>query len=521
MNKQRLGTIFALGLLSVLLLIPSVSADIELVGFEGFEDQTVGIAASALDNTQSETGPFYVIANDATGAGSNIVATDRAAPGSSNSLKFDFPLTSNTDYKNVVFDFNNYLRMCEDGVANGIFEVDVNFESLVPFMAVQLGDGISGSSSVALASAGTTIGIRLNGAGTGFQAWSRSTTTTTTATIPTIVAAADTWYHFTFSELTCGSNTAEHFKFTVHDAVANTTGFVSIGASAGTLPKLSTAIFAVCRQDAAGPCIADDVWIDNIEISAQSPPEPPSALQAEVVEHLTGTGGGDTTGTSFTVEVIFPVSIDDPNQEDGDFVYEIQYVFDGSTIQTNDGIDGNDGNGFRQHIFQIGGPSVPAAPFTVKVRAAAGTLFGDYSCTVVVNSDEEDDIDNCGEVAELPGGTPSSSSLTNCFGCTSFPTSGPGSRPFGIDIGVVAEGLNISAVGVQVLIGLILMVVFSIWLYRGTQSYVIAILGAIMGLVLAVVIGLVPPWVVMVMVLCILVILGKMIFGSFTGGEES
>lgn len=127
-----------------------------------------------------------------------------------------------------------------------------------------------------------------------------------------------------------------------------------------------------------------------------------------------------------------------------------------------------------------------------------------------------------GEGGQTTTSTTSSSTNTGCLGCTALPSTGPGSRPFGIDINYVAQGLNISAIGVQVLIGLILMVVFFIWMYRGSGGSIIAgILGSGLGLAVATIIGLVPPWVVMAVVLALLIILGKMIYGGFSGGEES
>jgi hypothetical protein len=126
-----------------------------------------------------------------------------------------------------------------------------------------------------------------------------------------------------------------------------------------------------------------------------------------------------------------------------------------------------------------------------------------------------------------PGGVTTSSSTSTtsgtstapvCLGCTSLPSTGPGSKPFGIDINYVAQGLNVSVLGVQILIGFILMVIFFIWMYRGSGGSVIAgMFGSVLGLAVATVMGFIPPWAVMLVVLAILVVLGKMLFGAFTG----
>lgn len=115
----------------------------------------------------------------------------------------------------------------------------------------------------------------------------------------------------------------------------------------------------------------------------------------------------------------------------------------------------------------------------------------------------------------------SSSSTGGCLGCTTLPESGPGSAPFGINITYVANGLGISRLGVQVMVGLILVVVFAIWMYKGTGSVIAAMFGAGLGLMVAVVMGLVPAWVIMAVVLFLILAVGKLIFGGFTGGEES
>lgn len=102
-------------------------------------------------------------------------------------------------------------------------------------------------------------------------------------------------------------------------------------------------------------------------------------------------------------------------------------------------------------------------------------------------------------------GTPGSNGT--CFGCT-------GRNVFGINIDQTADGLNIPVKSVQALIGLILMVVFAIWLYRGTESVLMAMVGALAGLVVAALIGLVAMWIVMLIVLALLIIFGKMVFGA-------
>lgn len=93
-------------------------------------------------------------------------------------------------------------------------------------------------------------------------------------------------------------------------------------------------------------------------------------------------------------------------------------------------------------------------------------------------------------------------------------------NPFGINITYVADGLHVSVISIQVMVGLILVVVFSIWMYRGTGSVILATLGAGLGLIVATLMALIPAWVIMAIVLFIIVVLGKMFFGGFTGGEE-
>ncbi len=125
----------------------------------------------------------------------------------------------------------------------------------------------------------------------------------------------------------------------------------------------------------------------------------------------------------------------------------------------------------------------------------------------------------CGEGQETTSSSSTSSSQFNDVG-DSVVGGGDG-HPFGINVTWTAEGLDLPVVGVQVLIGLILMVVFSIWFYKGTGSVVLATLGAALGLIVGTVMGLVPPWVIMAVVFMLIIIVGKMLFGGFNGGEES
>ncbi len=156
---------------------------------------------------------------------------------------------------------------------------------------------------------------------------------------------------------------------------------------------------------------------------------------------------------------------------------------------------------------------------------ATSTSINRYNLFSITTINETAPGEGSGSSSSSSSSGSGSGSLTsgsgNCLGCSPLPTTGAGSRPFGIDVNYVADGLGLPVVGVQVLVGLILVVVFAVWMWKGTGSVVMTVLGAGLGLLVATVMTLIPAWVVMAIVLFLLIIFGKMLFGGFGGGEES
>ena len=121
-----------------------------------------------------------------------------------------------------------------------------------------------------------------------------------------------------------------------------------------------------------------------------------------------------------------------------------------------------------------------------------------------------------------PSGNPSPAPLST----SSSPTTGASfsgnqnDNILGINVTATAKGLNVNRVVVLILISVVLMGVFFIWIYRNTDSIIGGVFGAFMGFILSIALGLLPQWVMIAIVLILLIIFGKMLFGGFYAGSE-
>jgi hypothetical protein len=173
-----------------------------------------------------------------------------------------------------------------------------------------------------------------------------------------------------------------------------------------------------------------------------------------------------------------------------------------------------------QNLFIAGSTKVYRYNITANTTGDPVDVINDgASCgSPLTTGDNDDDDTSVTSTNTLGGNIDVGFTQTGTY---TNPFSNTNDNIFGIDLQYTADGLGIEVSAVQVMLGLILMTIFAIWFFRGTGSVVLAVVGAFLGMITATVMGLLPPWIVMAIVFLLIIVLGKMIFGGFAGGEES
>jgi hypothetical protein len=239
------------------LLIPSVSA--AQLGFEGFENQTVGVDP---DPNNAEVGPFYTIFADSSGAGTNYVDNTRAKTGS-NSYRLDFPGTSNTNYQNMNYNFN-VAPLCDSNV---VISADVQFDGVVARQGIILGRNPGADALVAM----NIVVLQINAGGSAFTlsySTDTGTPTTETVTLSTLTPTADVWYQVVFSDFVCTGT--ENIRVDVLDYSTGISTSATVNDVTGTTTDTNVTgiTYGVCRG--VSSCTAQDWWFDNLAISSNA-----------------------------------------------------------------------------------------------------------------------------------------------------------------------------------------------------------------------------------------------------------
>lgn len=346
-----------------------------VVGFaENFEDDTEGLEPTHSQYTYAEVnvqGDYDDVVSstgtDVDGLSYLITPTLTTDIGGGN-----FDLVDSTQVENLSFIFE---QTAGDGSNQGTCQVILYDEDYG-------GSGLAGT--------GNNI-FSITSVDTGAQAFwqigtsggSNQTTVQSDAGAgPVEVNVLFDWAAETFDvSLNGGEYVVNDFDFS--GAVSDAAHGLQVSGGSGS----SSAVGAACSMD--------NVLLDATFGDA---PQPPSGLSAVVVDADTTTEPADNG----VVELRWPVSEDDPNQDQGDFAYEV-YV-DGIFVG-DDAATAADGDGVRFNSVEIGGGASVGSSFAFAIKARNTTTDqrSVFSCSVSVDTSILGDSDNCGTGA--PGGT--------------------------------------------------------------------------------------------------------------------
>lgn len=353
---------------------------------EDFEDDTVG---------QNPSEDFWTYAEN---TGSPGVSSDTAASGAK-SLKVT--ADSWIYYRPPApFDF------CAD---------DFEFNFRAPATAPASGDRLVLGGFMTEASLNTGSSMRPGGAGTsaGGSAYMAlymdgslnvlmelSTTQSGLQGGLLFTATANTWYTIELFGANCVASAAAAFtaRASGGDLGAPTETTMTCTGSCGTGTMADLNSFVAGRQGTNTG--TPQFFVDNLGSASLVQPErplPPAGLSAVVVEADTTTDPGD----SGTVELRWPVSSDDPDQEQGSYAYE---VYADGVDTGDDSTTGFDGDGLRFHSIEfIGNAPGKIFAFNIKARNTTSGIQSEFSCTVNVDTSVLGDSDSCGSGAPLGG----------------------------------------------------------------------------------------------------------------------
>lgn len=138
---------------------------------------------------------------------------------------------------------------------------------------------------------------------------------------------------------------------------------------------------------------ADFTYLQFNEVESETPDAPAGLLAIVLTSAL--------NPAHTEIQLFWPVSANDPDQEQGDFTYEVDV--DG-LFTTPDDTTALDNDGLRYSLIVLSINTYSNINFRVRAVNATTSIAGGWSCTVTVNEGIPADTDECGDTTPFGGG---------------------------------------------------------------------------------------------------------------------